>query len=175
EFMDFDRLGEEIPHLLTQLRAQARLVDRQLADGRRFMSGEAPGWVDICAYFPLWMARGFLANATAILAPLTRLPAWEARVAALGHGHRENIDAEAAWAEAHAAEPQVNVHVDADDPLGLTAGQRVRVAADDYGRDPVEGTLLVLDLDEVVVLRETRELGRIAVHFPRMGYRVSPA
>ncbi len=175
EFMDFARLREEIPHLLTQLRAQASLVDRQLADGRRFMTGEVPGWVDICAYFPLWMARGFLVHAEKILAPLTRLPDWEARVKALGQGRRDTIDADAAWAEARAAEPVVGGHVDPDDPLGLTAGERVRVAADDYGRDPVEGELLVLDIDEVVVLRETRELGRIAVHFPRMGYRVTAA
>lgn len=173
EFMDFDRLDQEIPHLLTQLRAQASLVDRQLADGRDFVTGAAPGWADICAYFPLWMARGFLANAGEILAPFTRLPDWEARVAALGHGERETITAEQAWAEARGAEPLGEPRVDQDDPLGLSAGQRVSIAADDYGRDPVEGELLVLDVDEVVVLRETPELGRLAVHFPRMGYRVS--
>lgn len=173
EFMDFDCLGEELPHLYTQLRAQASLVDRQLADGRAFVNGQHAGWSDICAYFPLWMARANVAPSAQVLARFTQLPAWEKRMAALGHGDRHDIEAALAWEEAAQAEPEVCVRVDEDDPLCLVAGQSVSVAADDYGRDPVHGRLVVLDVDEVAVLREVPELGRIAVHFPRSGYRVS--
>lgn len=173
EFMDFDCLGEQIPHLYTQLRAQASLLERQLADGRAFVNGPRAGWADICAYFPLWMARANVAPSAQVLARFQKLPAWEARMAALGHGERREIEAALAWEEAAAAAPEIAARVDADDPLGLVAGQAVSVAADDYGRDPVHGELAVLDVDEVVVLHDAAELGRIAVHFPRSGYRVS--
>ncbi len=173
EFMNFDRLGDEIEHLYTQLRAQASLVDRQLADARCFVNGQHPGWADICAYFPLWMARANVAPSGQVLARFTHLPDWEARIAALGHGERRDIEAAQAWEEAAQAEPDIAVRVDDDDPLGFVAGQSVSVAADDYGRDPVHGRLVVLDVDEVAVMREVPELGRIAVHFPRSGYRVT--
>ncbi len=176
EFMDFDRLPAELPHLWTQVRARASLVNRQLADGRAFVHGERPGWADICAYFPLWMVRMQIGvRADAALAPFTHLAPWEARVAAIGHGQRSALDADDAWVVARDSEPAVETAVDDDDPLGLAVGQSATVAPDDYGRDPVHGELAVLTVDDVCVIRRTDTLGRVAVHFPRAGYRVTAA
>ena len=51
-------------------------------------------------------------------------------------------------------------------------GEKVTVAADDYGKDPVLGTLVTLNIREVVIRREDPAAGIVHVHFPRIGYRV---
>jgi glutathione S-transferase len=172
-FMDFDTLETEIPHLITQLRAHADLVEEQLADGRPFWLGEHPGLADIHAYFPVWMARGNIPIAEALLEPFGHLARWEQRVRGIGHGMPSVLAAADALAIARASVPLPGPGVDTADALGLTAGARVRVAADDYGRDPVEGRLKTLGLHEVAVERSDPVAGTVVVHFPRIGYRVS--
>jgi glutathione S-transferase len=51
----------------------------------------------------------------------------------------------------------------------------VTVSADDYGRDPVAGTLVTATPERVVIAREDPDLGGLNVHFPRVGYVVLPA
>jgi hypothetical protein len=55
----------------------------------------------------------------------------------------------------------------------LSAGERVTVTPDDYGRDPVMGELVTLALHEVAVRRTDPDAGTVVVHFPRIGYRVA--
>ena len=174
-FMDFDAIETEIPHLTTQLRAQADLVEQQLADGRDFVFGDAPGLADIHAYFPVWMARGNVPTAGALFERYTRLAQWEARMRQIGHGTRTAMSATEAHAAARSAKPAASGGVDKADALGLSAGDVVVVAADDYGRDPVEGELVTLTLHEVAIRREDPTAGTVVVHFPRIGYRVARA
>ena len=49
------------------------------------------------------------------------------------------------------------------------------VRADDYGRDPIEGRLVALNAERIVVAREAGERDLLHVHFPRAGYGVSLA
>jgi hypothetical protein len=42
--------------------------------------------------------------------------------------------------------------------------------ADDYGRDPIVGTLVGLTRDRITIARECGELDVNHVHFPRAGY-----
>jgi glutathione S-transferase len=172
-FMDFTTLEAEIPHLTTQLRAQADLVEQQLGDGRTFLLGDAPGLADIHAYFPVWMARAHVPTAAAIFADYPRLAAWEARVRAIGHGERREYTAAEARAVARRALPEPGAGVDGQDALGLVAGEEVVVTPDDYGRDPVQGTLVTLALHEVAVRRSHPDVGTVIVHFPRIGYRIA--
>jgi hypothetical protein len=174
-FMDFDNLENDITHLTAQFRAQADLVDQQLRDGRPFMFGAAPGLADIHAYFPIWMARGNVPTAAAILGACRRLAAWEERMQALGHGSRTALTASQAHAIARDSTPARGAGVDPDDLLGLTAGDRVSVTPDDYGRDPVIGELDTLALHEVAVRRVDPLAGTVVVHFPRIGYRIARA
>lgn len=172
-FMDFETLETEIPHLTTQLRAQADLVEQQLADGRPFWLGEQPGLADIHAYFPVWMARGNIPIADALLEPFVHLARWEQRVREIGHGTPTTLGSAEALAIARTSVPRAGSGVDPADALGLTADVRVRVAPDDYGRDPVEGRLKTLTLHEVAIERSDPVAGTVIVHFPRIGYRVS--
>ena len=172
-FMDFDTLEAEIPHLITQLRAHADLVEQQLVDGRSFWLGERPGLADIHAYFPVWMARGNIPIADALLGPYTHMARWEQRMRGIGHGMPSTLGSADALAIARENVPLPGSGVDPEDALGLSPGDRVRVAADDYGRDPVEGRLTTLSLHEVAVERSNPAAGTVVVHFPRLGYRVS--
>ena len=43
-----------------QLRAEGELLDRQLADGRRFLTGDRPGMADIQAFSVPWIMRAGL-------------------------------------------------------------------------------------------------------------------
>ncbi len=171
-FMDFDRLEQDAPQLLSQLRANADLLEQQLSDGRPFLLGERPGWADINGYFPVWMARTFIPVAAGLLQPFTQLAHWEERVKAIGHGQRTDIDAEQALDMARAATPTAGQGVDTGDPSGLSAGERVSVEPDDYGRVPVLGELVTLQMHEVAVRREDPRVGTVVTHFPRIGYRV---
>lgn len=173
--MDFTSFGPRRAHLLGQVRAHAALVDDQLADGRAFLGGDRPGLVDATAWYPLWMARGYVAVTPALVAGFDRLLAWEDRVRAIGYGTRREIAAADALAIARDATPAVPRGVDERDPLALAAGTRVTVTPDDYGKIPVEGDLVAMDAHEVAVRRRTDALGEVVVHFPRIGYLVEPA
>lgn len=174
-FMDFTRLAADRAHLLTQLRANVALIDEQLIDGRHFLQGSEAGWADINAYFPLWMVRTFVPPASEMLDRFARTRQWESRVQAIGHGMREDMEAEVALDEARSATPEAGRGVDPDDELGLRVGDRVVVAPDDYGKVDVEGDLVTLELHEVAISRRDDRVGDVVTHFPRIGYRVTRA
>jgi glutathione S-transferase len=176
-FMNFDRLEQDLPHLTTQLIGHLDLVEQNLGDGRAFYLGERPTLADINVYFVVWLCRTFIAPMTEFLNALPRTQAWESRCKSLletrGAGKRTEISAEAALSVARETAFDSGDGVDAADPLQLRAGQHVSVSADDYGKDAVVGTLHTLQRHEVVVLREDARAGTVAVHFPRLGYRVA--
>jgi hypothetical protein len=172
---DFDAARQGSSHARTQFRAHAGLLESQLADGRDFLLGAAPGLADIQVHVFVWMARAYYPPvATALLADYPRLAAWEARVTALGEGRRSRIDATVALAEAKSADrPERPLAVDANDPSSLTVGAGVEVTPDDTRRGAVRGSLAHLDRERIVIGREGTSCGRVHVHFPRLGYRVS--
>ncbi|MEO1294173.1 MAG: glutathione S-transferase family protein, partial [Pseudomonadota bacterium] len=74
---------------------------------------------------------------------------------------------------AAAAEPAAAEGEDPRDPQGLCPGMRVSVSPDtDGGEQPTEGTVIAASRDRLAILRESARAGRLAVHFPRAGYRV---
>ncbi|KGE05084.1 glutathione S-transferase family protein [Pseudohaliea rubra] len=174
DFLEDEDLCAPPDHFFAQFTAGLRQLDRMLADGRPWLLGDAASWADVACYSPVWMCRGNIAGGDELLAPLGRLLAWEARVAALGHGDRSELDAEAALTVAKEAEPVTNPAVADDAWPRLAAGTPVQVAPDDYGRDPTPGELLVLNGDQIAIVRKDGPLGRLVVHFPRAGYRVAP-
>ena len=69
-------------------------------------------------------------------------------------------------AQAEPAIPRPSNPYPEDPPLGA----HVRIRADDYGRDPVEGELVLIDTDEIALSRRDPQVGNVVVHFPRLGY-----
>ncbi len=173
--VDFDSLDRDVEHAMAQLRASAALLDAQLADGRAFLTGDKPGLADIQAFGVPWFTRAAMSVTEKLLGHFSRLPAWEARVAELGDGQRERITAAAAHDEARSIEPDLAADVDVDDPQNLRIGSRVTVEADDFSaRGAVAGEVLRVSPLEITVHRRTDAFGDLLVHFPRLGYRVTP-
>lgn len=157
-----------------QWRAQAAWLDMALA-GRDYLAGERAGLADIAAYMNIWFLVGAVPTTAArSMIGMDRLAAWRARMAGVGHGERSEMTPGEALAVAASSEPAHRTDHDASDPLGLAPGSPVRVMADDYGRDPIEGSLVTANSGRVVIAREDPQVGRIHVHFPRVGYLVAP-
>ncbi len=94
---------------------------------------------------------------------------------AFGHGRAEDMDALDALAIAKAARPETKKGGKADDLAGLKPGDDVKVAPmgiDETICPAVAGEILRLDAQEIAIAREDGQLGEVAVHFPRAGYRV---
>jgi len=174
-FMDFETLPEQLPHLYGQLLAHAVLVDDQLADGREYLFGARPGWGDICAYFVIWMCRNNVPAAATYFEPLAKLNAWADRMSAIGHGRRTEMPPQEALAVARDTQAGPGTGVAAGEPLPLQSGMPVTVTPDDYGKVPVNGRLISLDNRGISINRDDVRAGNVNVHFPRAGYRVLPA
>lgn len=154
-----------------QWRAHAGWIEDQLAAGGDWLAGDAPGLADIAAWMNVWfLGRNLPHRLAELSAGLGRVNAWGARVAALGHGKATPMSGPEALAIAAAAAPGPAPAHDPADPLGLEPGAPVTVMADDYGRDPVRGTLVSASRARIVLSREDPAVGRVHVHFPRAGY-----
>jgi glutathione S-transferase len=170
---DPERLRAALPMMRDQTYALLSLAETMLADRRKFLLGAEPCLADCALYNPVWFIQSQLGETAA---PLDRLPdvvAWSQRMKALGGGQRSDLKASDALDIAKAAKPSA-VTVDASDPSGLRAGQKISVTPDDTGRVPVEGVLVGLASDRVSIRRDDPRVGEVVVHFPRAGFVVVP-
>ena len=166
----------ELPHYVAQLRTQLMWLDAQLSDGRAFLSGDQPAAIDAQVYYAVWFLRGRWAPGAAFISTMPHLDRWADRVKAIGNGKPSPMQATIAAEIAAQATPRTGLDIDDQDPQGLRLGDRVIVSPDvDGGEQPVEGAISGLTSDTVTVWRQEPELGEIAVHFPRAGYKVSAA
>jgi glutathione S-transferase len=152
------------------VRPQIQWLADMLQDGRSFLLGDHPCIADFAAYHVIWFFKGRHIDCRHELLPYPRLLAWRDRMAALGHGQRTDIDPSVALAEARAAEPAPparTAHPQEGDPL---PGERARVRPADNARDWVEGEVSFVDTQEIALMRHDPDVGRVAVHFPRLGY-----
>jgi glutathione S-transferase len=157
-----------------QWRSQAGWIETSLSGGSPFLLGDTPGIADVAAYMNIWFATTFTPQlATPLLKGFDRLEAWRERIKAIGHGQRSEMTPAEALAVARAGEPVEVIAPALSDPLGLAPGAAVTVSADDYGRDPIGGTLVAANRERVVIARVDHDLGRLHVHFPRAGYIVA--
>jgi glutathione S-transferase len=164
----------DIPHAAAQVRAQLGWMEERLAGGRRFMLGEQPGLPDAMCYYLVWFVRARWQGGPAMLAEFPALEAWAQRVKAIGHGRPSPLRSGEAVEIARAAEPETPERADPRDPQGLAPGQHVTVVPDlDSGETPVAGEIRLVERDRIALLREDPRVGRVCVHFPRVGYRVA--
>ena len=172
---DADKLKAAAPIALEQTYAHLSLAEQMLRDGRPYLLGAAPSLADCALYNPVWFLQVRMGKG-ATPAPLDRLPrivAWSERMKAFGGGKPTEMPAAEALDVAKAATPEA-AKVDASDPSGLKAGQKVSVVPDDTGKVPVSGTLVGLATDRVSLIRSDPRVGDVVVHFPRAGYVVTP-
>jgi glutathione S-transferase len=169
-----DQMRAVAPHMTAQWRAEAAWLDDAVSS-RPYLSGDEPGLADIAAYMNIWFLGGAVPQVAArLMEGLVHLQAWRGRMRAIGHGRRSEMTPAEALAAAKAAEPAPYTDHDPNDPLGLEPGASVIVSADDYGRDPLAGTLVAANARRVVIARDEPSLGRMHLHVPRVGYVVTP-
>jgi len=152
------------------VRPQIQWLADMLQDGRPYLLGGEPCIADFAAYHVVWFFKGRHIDCRHELLPYPRLVAWRDRMAAIGHGQRTDIDPAVALAAAHAAEPATpsrTSHPQEGDPL---PGEQARVRSTDNAKDWVEGEVSFVDTHEIALLRRDPDVGRVAVHFPRLGY-----
>lgn len=159
-----------IPHMTRQLRAHAALISEQLGDGRAFLTGDRPALADANAYYNLWFVRSAYPAAESAFADLPHLSSWIERVRGLGHGQRSAVSAAEALRIARDSQPEAPMS-----GAGELLGREVTVAADDYGRDPIQGTLVGCSEFQLSIRRSESELGQVVVHVPRLGFSLTPA
>lgn len=146
-------------------------VEQQLArEEGDFLFGE-PSIADFSLAHCLWFLK-----ATPVTAPLVEaypnVSAWLGRVLGFGHGASSALSAEETIEIARAATPAALPDEPFIEPNGLQVGQQVKIAATDYGVDPVEGELLFAGVEELILRREDERAGVVHVHFPRLGFRI---
>jgi glutathione S-transferase len=157
-----------------QWRAAAAFIERGLAVGD-FLGGSTTSLTDIASYMNVWwLGSAARPVREALLDGQPRTEAWRQRMKALGHGTRSEMSGADALAAAKAAEPEAPPTGPAD-ATAPAAGAAVTVSADDYGRDPIAGTLVAATLERVTIAREDPAVGRVHVHFPRAGYVLAQA
>jgi glutathione S-transferase len=142
-----------------------------LSDGRNFVLGKAASAADLSAYHPIWFARSNGGSQVNDLIAFTgEIQPWYDRVTAIGHGEVTQMTPDQAIQAA-----RTDVPSEPDDwwpeahHLGLSRGDWVSVTPDDYG-NPVCGNLLAWTANEVVIRHEDPSVGKVNLHFPRVGF-----
>ncbi|MBX9962679.1 MAG: glutathione S-transferase family protein [Burkholderiales bacterium] len=172
--IDIDRYQRDQAQLRSQLRAHLFWLERALEDGRLHVLGDKPTWADFCLYHPMWMVQRRVPELGAAN-DMPRTLAWFERMTAFGHGRPVELDAKEALRIAQTATPAPVKLGHPELPDGIPAGTAVTVAADDYGKDPVAGTLVAANAQRIVIRRTDPAVGEVNVHFPRAGFVLSKA
>jgi glutathione S-transferase len=169
--LDLEQVKRIVPAKRLQLAQNLARLERQLADGRAFLLGSSPSLADLAAYHTTYFLKAHPLTAR-LLEPHPRIGAWLARVGAIGHGDRKELDAADAIAIAHDAAPLPFEDEPAPLPEGLAYGDRVVVLPEEIGSVPIAGELAPSDVHEIAIRRVSERAGELAVHFPREDYLV---
>ncbi|TGN40169.1 glutathione S-transferase family protein [Marinobacter confluentis] len=134
-----------------------------------FLFSDQPTIADFSAYHGLWFVTEL--GEKPWIEDYPKVKDWLARMKAFGHGSSQKIGDKQGLDTAKAASPRALASA-SEDPL---TGQRVTVAPDDYGRDPVKGTLVFADDRRIILSRSHKRVGEVHVHFPRQGFTLEAA
>lgn len=148
----------------------ARLEQQLQREEGDFLFGP-PSLADFSLAHCLWFVKG-----TPVTSPMVdqypAVLAWLGRVLGFGHGASSEMSAEQALEAARSAQPAALPSEVFSDPNGFLPGERVTIAAVDYGVDPVEGELVYAGTEQLTLKRSDDRLGDVHVHFPRAGFRI---
>ena len=154
--------------------AQAQLsldrLERQLACST-FLLGEQFTLADAACYNPVW----FLKHDAALFAEVearAALFAWFKRIEAMPDEQVQEMTCAQSLAVARDSTPVAPMEPSSGTNGEFTIGDQAAVAADDYGPERTSGRITAISAESVTIERADPDLGAVAVHFPRAGYRV---
>ena len=171
---DSAKMRTRISDLRQQLAIHCDWIEQTLSHNGGFMLGDAPSLADLAVYHPLWYLRGNL-DADSGLGGYPRVLAWMARMDAIGHGTMQELAPEEALTIARGAAPAAIPRDTNDAANPWQPGMRVTVTPDDWGFDPVEGEIVWIGADAIVLRRNDPVIRLVAVHFPLQGFEVKAA
>ncbi len=167
---------ESLPHALAQLRGHFGWLDANLTDGRSYLTGSKPGLQDVLAHYLLWFFTERYARQAEFLAEFPKLVAWYGRMRAIGHGTPTPMPAAEALEVAKSSTTIIAPTEDPRDPQGLKPGMKVAIGPlTDTGEKLVEGSVRAVGRETVVIDHRHDLCGEVAIHFPRVGYKVTIA
>lgn len=149
-------------------------LEAQLGFAGPFLMGQALGWVDLCAYHPLWSLR----NNEALAPQLESYPgvvAWLDRIRVHGHGDPTPMSSREALDLCRSSGAATFTEASRASVEKLALGDEVAISAADYAHEASTGRLVYVDHDELAIERDDPRAGRVFVHFPRVGYRIEAA
>lgn len=171
---DMEKERTDLPHTLSQFRAQIGWLETRLETGRPYILGEAPGMPDLLAWYIVWFVKERYAGAGSFFDEFPKLGAWAERMAMIGHGTSAPMTPADALEIARSSTSITSEHADPKDPQGLAPGMAVTVAPlTDSGEKAVEGRVRAVSRDGIALAIDNPLCGEVVVHFPRVGYRVT--
>jgi len=170
---NFEEITLLAPDARNYVRAYLDNLDRTLAK-QPFILGSSFSLADAACFHCVWFLRAE-PTAFAIAQKFPGLMKWFERIDAMGYGAVKPMDPDEALTIARESTPATKQSSDSGDPNGLIPGVRVSVTPEDYGFDPVIGTVVASSIYEIAVERQDPELGRIVNHFPKLGFRIAAA
>ena len=145
-----------------------REMEADLGDG--FVAGKEPTIVDFSIYHCLHFSQ--LRCGAGHLKNYPQVRAWLQRMIDIGHGEFSEMTRKQALKIAAGSEPlsldsTPNEQTDSGE---FKLGDHLRIRPSDYGMIPVEGELVASTPYSWVLRRELPNLGRVHVHFSRLGF-----
>ena len=142
-----------------------------MLDSSDFLMGDAPCVADFATYHPLWFSRKRVPVMAGILDATPHVLRWMDRMAALGHGTKEEISATEAIAACAASTGAATQNDETfQDEHGIPLGSLVTIAAETFGPEATEGELVAATRTRYTLKRVDARAGTVHVHFPRIGY-----
>jgi glutathione S-transferase len=140
-----------------------------------YLFGLEPCIADLSTYHPLWFTRRRASAMADILNATPAVLEWMDRIEAIGHGTPEKFDSAAAIDVAKRAEPlpaaeKLLIDSAFQDDHGIPLGTRVTITPETFGIEATEGTLIAATRTHYSLEHENDRVGRVHVHFPRIGY-----
>jgi glutathione S-transferase len=169
----FAELNSNASDALNQVRAFLDMLDRSL-QRQQFVMGASFSLADAACFHPIWFLRAE-PSSFALAQKHEALKRWFDQIDAMGYGDVTPMDADEALEVARTSDPQAIDAFDADDPNPLAPGARVSITPDDYGFEPITGSVVASTVYEVAIRREDPQLGAIVNHFPKVGFRINAA
>lgn len=167
--------AKDIPHTLSQLRPKLGWLDDQLKTNGPFLHGAKASLSDLLAWHVVWFFQGRYADAELILGEFAELRSWASRMEGIGHGTFEDMSIQDSLAIALNAKSDTPETADSADPQGLKPGMGASVAPlTNSGETGVVGNIHSVSRDGIALARNDERCGDVVVHFPRVGYRVTP-
>ncbi|WP_084421049.1 glutathione S-transferase [Henriciella litoralis] len=175
---DTDAMAAAMPMLKDQWRAQLAWIEERLAGGHgagagSWLVGMKPGLVDVHAFMNPWFIESTIPEfLEACFKSTPRTADWYKRMKEIEGQTPETLSGEEALKIARNSAPRLKAAKTDGEMQGFEPGERVAVAPDDYGRDWVEGEIVIAKADRIILHRFDEEAETVNLHLPRTGYMV---